>query len=587
MNRTRLWMAVVALMGAHSVFAAPVRVSFLDTADSREATLEILADAECDPVHLDALRKAILHYYQTPLALDVSAFPPAIDGFREFESIGDFVSALGTNQLSYLDHPFELNCFDTALLLAAPDMGISADLQTRNGPFLAVQVTTNFTEWLMPVASLGDVYAAAHPAWYGPFMENRFGLSLTEKHKALVAALYQYQALPLGTSSNTVAAETQEALRRHWTRCGIRFPATLSLAMLHRASTHYHLAVTDHVGVLLQREKSCLYLEKTGGRGPFLRIDVQDPADVAAYLSTGTWPDYPFNFMSIDDETFLPVPLRNADAPQPAADLSTAERAKKAIQRRFSEIAAEQLDDRGYAASSELNLLPGVRMEDVRADLAQGSGQELDGKFRAAHSSSALAVNAFGPWRKNPQALSLLGKTGFDFLQFEKQCPTGLGGIPPNLDLVVAGTDTVIGVESKFLEILAPKPPKFADSYSRENLPQMEPSWWYLMNALKAGPDQYLDAAQLVRHYLGLRNQPEFQGKKIVLLYVFWEPENWRDFPEYRRHREELAAFQEQVKDSAVTFIWTTYPELWDQWTALGLSPDHVKELRKRYGLSI
>ncbi|NCA83394.1 MAG: hypothetical protein EOM72_11735 [Opitutae bacterium] len=266
---------------------------------------------------------------------------------------------------------------------------------------------------------------------------------------------------------------------------------------------------------------------------------------------------------------------------------SAAVRAKQAIRQRYDEISAEKLDDRGYAARAELNLVPGVRLEDVQADFAQGSGNELEGKFRAAHSSSALAANAFGPWRKNPQPLSLLGKTGFTALQFEKKCPTGLGGIHPNLDLVIVGADVVIGVESKFLEFLSPKPPKFAASYTPGNLPQMEPSWAKLMDALKAGPEQYLDGAQLVRHYLGLRNQPEFKGKKIILLNLFWEPENWEDFPEYRQHRAELAAFQDKVKDSDVTFVWMTYPELWRYWEAQGLFPDHLREIRKRYLLKI
>ena len=268
-------------------------------------------------------------------------------------------------------------------------------------------------------------------------------------------------------------------------------------------------------------------------------------------------------------------------------DLSTADRAKQAIRQRYDEISAEKLDGRGYAVRAELNLVPGVRLEDIQADFAQGSGNEMEGKFRAAHSSSALAANTFGPWRKNPQALSLLGKTGFESLQFEKHCPTGLGGIPPNLDLVIVGTDVVIGVESKFLEFLALKQPKFKDSYKPANLPQLEPCWAELMDALKAGPKQYLDAAQLVRHYLGLRNQPEFKGKKIILLNLFWEPENWADFPEYRQHRAELAAFQEAVKDSEVTFAWMTYPELWRYWEAQDLFPDHLREIRKRYFLSI
>ncbi|NLD90487.1 MAG: hypothetical protein GX634_09140 [Lentisphaerae bacterium] len=310
-----LLVSTLAMVWASCAWGAPVRVSFLDTDPAREDTLRAFAEAGCDSANLDALRDAIVHYYREPPACDTSLFPPADNGFYEFASIGDFLSALGTNQLSYLDHPFELNCFDTALLLAAQGMSLSADLNAPNGPYLAVQVTTNFSEWLMPVASLADVYATAHPAWYGQFMENRFGLSFTEKHRSLVAALYQYQALPLDTSPNTVAAETQAALRRHWKRCGIRFPTHVSLVMLHRASPRYHLVVTDHMGVLLKRETGGLYLEQTGGRGPFLRIDVKNPADIAAYLSTVTWPDYPFNYMSANDDLILDVPLRPAGTP--------------------------------------------------------------------------------------------------------------------------------------------------------------------------------------------------------------------------------------------------------------------------------
>lgn len=281
---------------------------------------------------------------------------------------------------------------------------------------------------------------------------------------------------------------------------------------------------------------------------------------------------------------FADAPLMPRAAPQAT---TTAERARQAIWRRYNDISAEKLDARGYAASAELNLVPGVRLDDIRADFAQGSGNELEGKFRAAHSSSALAANTFGPWRLHPQPLHLMGSPGYEFLQFEKQCPTGLGGIPPNLDLLVAGPGIVVGVESKFLEFLAPKPPKFTASYTRENLPQMEECWASWMDALKNGPPQYLDAAQLVRHYLGLRNQPEFQGKRIVLLYLFWEPENWADFPEYRQHRTELAAFQEAVQDSAVAFSWMTYPDLWRLWESLGLYPDHLREIRRRYLLAI
>ena len=310
----RLVVFVAVLVASRLLGAAPVRVSFLDTDAAREDTLRILADTGCEPTNLDVLRKAIVHYYQTPLTIDTSAFPPATDGFHEFDAVGDFVSALGTNQLSYLDHPFELNCIDAALLLAAQGMSVTATLHAQEATYLAIQVYSNFNEWLVPVASLGDVYATAHPPEKVPFMTRAFGIDFPEKHKTLEAAFYQYQTLPLGTAPETIASATRNALQRHWKRCGVRFSNHVSLVMLHRARADYHLAVTDHFGVLMKRGNNYIYLEKAGGRGPFLRIDIQDPADVAAYLSTVTWPDYPFNYMSANDDLFLDVPLRPAAA---------------------------------------------------------------------------------------------------------------------------------------------------------------------------------------------------------------------------------------------------------------------------------
>lgn len=570
--------------GSAPLSAAPVRVSFLDTEESREDTLRAFAQTGCDPNNLSALRKAIVHYYRTPLALDVSALPPARDGFRTFSSVDNFLSALGTNQLSFLDHPFELNCFHAALLLAEPEMDSASDLESLDGTYAAVQVSANFNEWVRPVASLGNLYSIAHSDAYEASLQTICGMDFSRRHRTLLATFYQFHPLPLSTTSNAVPEETRAALRRHWKRSGVRFPANLSLVMLHRARADFHLALTDHAGILLKRDRGWLYFEKTGGKGPFLRLDVEDPADVAAYLSTGTWPDYPFNSISVNGAQFLDVPLRNRPAPEPP---SAASRAKNAVRRRYAEISPSPPDSRGYAASPQLNLVPGVRLENLAADFAQGSGNELAGKFLAPHSSSALAANVFGPWRSNPRALRLFGETGFDFLRFEMQCPTGLGGIPPNLDLLAENSNLVVGVESKFLEILSQKRPKFSSSYSRENLPLMEECWTRLMDDLKHGPEQCLDAAQLVRHYLGLRNRPGCLGKRVVLLYVFWEPENWADLPEYRRHRAELAAFSERVRDSAVEFAWISYPELWRAWESIGFAPAHVRELRKRYSFPL
>jgi hypothetical protein len=67
------------------------------------------------------------------------------------------------------------------------------------------------------------------------------------------------------------------------------------------------------------------------------------------------------------------------------------------------------LDEKGYVSEASQNLIEGVHLDDFEADLRQGDGNELEGKFRAAHSSSALAVNTFAPFKANPAELRLPG----------------------------------------------------------------------------------------------------------------------------------------------------------------------------------
>ena len=59
------------------------------------------------------------------------------------------------------------------------------------------------------------------------------------------------------------------------------------------------------------------------------------------------------------------------------------------------------MDAKGYVREPSQNLIEGVRLVEFEADLKQGDGNELVGKFRAAHSSSALAVNVFAPFKSD------------------------------------------------------------------------------------------------------------------------------------------------------------------------------------------
>ncbi|SOC03694.1 hypothetical protein SAMN05877809_10339 [Rhodobacter sp. JA431] len=249
------------------------------------------------------------------------------------------------------------------------------------------------------------------------------------------------------------------------------------------------------------------------------------------------------------------------------------------------------LDEKGYAPDWRGNLLPAVCANDVAQELSEGSGQELATKFRAAHSSSALAVNVFAPFKRAPEVLHILDRAGFTQVAFEKKCPTGLGGTPPNLDVMLDAPDGLIAIESKCLEYLTPKTAKFADSY-RSDLPASgrESTWFAEMLRLCDDPKRYhhLDAAQLVKHSLGLAHS--YPDRTVTLLYLFWEPTNATEVEVFSQHRAEIERFAEAVTGDRIAFRAMSYPELWltcGEKQAPRWCVEHLAELRRRYLVAI
>lgn len=271
---------------------------------------------------------------------------------------------------------------------------------------------------------------------------------------------------------------------------------------------------------------------------------------------------------------------------------------RTAILDRFRDTYPTELlrDDRpDYVRDPAHNLLPDLVDEAVLDDLSSADGGELTGalpKFCAVHSSSCLAANAFGPYRFHPERLQLVGLSGFTSARFEKKLPTGLSGTPPNLDFFATGPEGTVAVESKFTEILSPKPAKFAPSYEGAIDRLAEGGWGKLYRSLIEDPGRfsYVDAAQLVKHYLGVRNSLNEDSAPTVLAYVYWEPRDWELIPEFVRHRAEVEEFADAVSDSEVRFVSITYPELWEEWATAERwqgSSDHVEALRERYLVSV
>ena len=239
----------------------------------------------------------------------------------------------------------------------------------------------------------------------------------------------------------------------------------------------------------------------------------------------------------------------------------------------------------GYAPRWEDNLLPGLPLAEIRADLESGAGGELGGKLCAAHSSAALVVNTFGPFRMMPGGLRLAGAAGFSASRFEAQLPTGLRGEAPHLDLLAEG-DAVVAVESKCTEWMNSKPASFSPSYDRLRDMFGDSPWYQEMLRLRAEPGKYdyLDAAQLVKHAFGLMNR--YGRRPVRLVYLYWEPLDAIGWTECIDHRKEADALAAAVRMSQIQLLPMSYHELWEEW-GRGTPPPHLGYLLRRYALAM
>jgi hypothetical protein len=191
----------------------------------------------------------------------------------------------------------------------------------------------------------------------------------------------------------------------------------------------------------------------------------------------------------------------------------------------------------------------------------------MPAKMRALHSSAALAVNVFDYWTDRPKeplwrALSI--KDATDFL-FEEEFETGLPGTPPTLDLAVRRPDGAsVGVESKFTEWLTRRPKneeplkqKYFDGGCRRWEDVGLPRCQELAESLHTAGTryEYLHAAQLLKHCLGLATQQ--LKTRVALLYLFYDAPG----KESATHHSESRAFGDAIAED-LDFSVLTYQDL-------------------------
>ena len=233
-------------------------------------------------------------------------------------------------------------------------------------------------------------------------------------------------------------------------------------------------------------------------------------------------------------------------------------------------------------------------LDDVRA----GSGGELEAPrhrrptFQSAYSSCALVVNVLGPWRLHPRALPLGLASGYTELRFEARRPIfDARATPPNLDVLAKTENHVVAIESKLTEYLdGHEQATFAERYDEVVEKLADPSWAAMYALLKRDPAafHFLNADQLVKHYLGLKAAQECDARPVTLAYAYWEPADADEHEVFETHREEIETFRRSVDDPSVSFGSFGYRQLLEEWSGRGgFVAEHVALLRARYDVPL
>jgi len=208
-----------------------------------------------------------------------------------------------------------------------------------------------------------------------------------------------------------------------------------------------------------------------------------------------------------------------------------------------------------------------------------GDGNETkDGKtqlakMKALHSSSAIVVNLFQYWQNKDvhpivYACGLCSKTRNNLInkikfeeKFEISKDKSLFPHSPNIDVVIRDSQSLVyAIESKFTE------PYNSRKYNKIGQKYIDNvSFWNGLSNLyelakEISPDNnkfhFLDAAQLIKHILGLKRNHNKSGFRLLYL---WYDVIGQDGTE---HRKEIEQFTEIAKRDNVKFSQVTYQEV-------------------------
>jgi hypothetical protein len=261
-------------------FAGEIRLSFLRDTNVVQDTVKLFQQLKCSPEGIAAFEKAVFHYYESGFEFDLSNFPQSSNGWYSFSSATQLVTAL-PGRISETRHAFEINCFDTVVLLANDQFLCGLDADDPSATILAPQAFTNEIR-MVQVATARDAFAVSAPQWYLDVTSTNWPSILQQRRAVLNSVLYRWRMIPFSSHPGR-AEDVLKMLHASWKHDGVIFPDLFEIVLFHEST--FPAVITMHAGILFPRKNGYGYIEKAGGQGPFVRLEAKDKQDLMVWLS--------------------------------------------------------------------------------------------------------------------------------------------------------------------------------------------------------------------------------------------------------------------------------------------------------------
>ena len=137
----------------------------------------------------------------------------------------------------------------------------------------------------MPATTVESAFTNAYPDWYLQATHDAVPKRLAEFRTILTTGLFRCLELPANTDERQLDKSVLKTLQDGWKQMGLVFPKKMQVVLCNQVNVPKRFLVSVHAGVLFSRQRGFTYLEKAGGSGPFVRLDLQAEKDLVPWLT--------------------------------------------------------------------------------------------------------------------------------------------------------------------------------------------------------------------------------------------------------------------------------------------------------------